>query len=108
MPRKERFYNWFVEPLQDASFANKVIAGALGEEEDNPINLCAGVWCGDGKKHNLWNCPHQIAHALWNSRSSLHISIRIWCRENNGPIKPSFLFSMGRRGVKKNNERKVA
>lgn len=99
------FYDWFVEPLQNSSYVCEVIANAMGEAAENVENINTRRTCADGKKHNLWDCPEEIIRALWKNRNSLHIRIRIWCRESNGKIRPSFLFTQNRR--KRITKRKV-
>lgn len=89
---RKREYKWFVEPLQDASHANAVIARALAQEVCGQ-NCCETVMCEDGQRRNLWSCPAGLAQRLWESRKTLGISINIWVREGNGQIRNgTFLF----------------
>jgi len=93
MPRKERAYTWFAEPLGDVAHANKVIARFVEELVDVSPSFHENIRCADGKKHNLWDLPQSAAAKLWASRNSLDVSIKIWCREGGGKIKDcTFLF----------------
>jgi len=75
-------YKWFVEPRDD--FTNEVIAR---EASDRGFELFEhrDMVCGDGKCHNLWECPHSFITEL---RHSGHpVKFVRWGQEGNGKIQ---------------------
>ena len=101
--KKQREYNWFVEPRGDVAHTNKVISENVGEE-----NAMQEMLCADGKKHNLWQCPSTLILFLWRSRVGLKISFKIFSQEGkNGKIRDATFLFKNDRGSPKKRRKKV-
>ena len=82
---KQREYTWFVEPLD--AHTNKVVSGDL------PVENAGAYLCVDGQHYNLWRCSSPKVQALWRSRETLGLKLKIWVKEGNGVIREkTFLF----------------
>jgi len=77
MARRERKYEWFVEPLD--SHTNKVISENVGAE-----NFCHDFPCHDEQKRNLWRCPSAMVFMLWRSKKDLALKFKVYSRELPG------------------------
>jgi len=85
MSEGENDYQWFVEPQDD--FTNGVIFDLLqhfGMDED-----CGSFKCADGEDRLLWRCDRRVINHL--KKSYTHTNYKVWCREGQGQIRPSFL-----------------
>ncbi len=75
----KRVYVWFVEPL-DGSNTNNVLRREL-------TMFGRKVPCGDGKKHDLWNCSWDFVLKLKKCKSDLGLDFKIFNRCGNGQIR---------------------
>jgi hypothetical protein len=96
--KTKKSYEWFIK-VNRASL-NYTIARALEESCGSEMNF-SELTCHNGQTHKFWQCSHEIATFLWESRDALNIkNLRIFCRTINkdksrGPLRDvtNILFS---------------
>ena len=79
-------YQWYLEPLNDLT--NQAIAGLV--EFSGCTQSDAGTYaCHDGVSRNMWAVNRQIVNHI--SKSQTRLAFKVWVKQGNGEIRPSFL-----------------
>ncbi|HLD28177.1 MAG TPA: hypothetical protein VJB67_01035 [Patescibacteria group bacterium] len=77
---KERFYYWYIEPL-DAK-TNEIIGKNLSESD-----FSENLRCADEVLRSMWACSHLLIERFTDSQRQLGIRFNVYCQEGNGPIR---------------------
>jgi hypothetical protein len=104
--RRDRHYQWFVEPKGDFAHANRVINDYLGSSE---VRAMREVRDTKNRPHNVWECTHREAENLRASQRTVQAFFNIWNRpDNHSPIRfVSFIMPLGKRQKKEKEMRRT-
>jgi len=79
---RQRHYTWYIEPINNDAYTNKICTSELDEQ-----NACREMLCEDGKRRNLWRCDYQTVGIMRQNRQQLNLRFRVFVQEGGGKIR---------------------